>query len=185
MKKIKQEKLELKNPVVDSILNKSKKESTTLIFENSVITKARNVKNAFVDGLFDKNALIGGACGAAALLIVAGISDASLDQHFNPEKYEGKTVKFKSHVFISDKLPKGLIFTGRHGMVCCADDIAYLGFICETGDKFSQIKSKEWYNITAKIHIEELEIYKGAGPVLTLLDIEKATPPKDEIVYFN
>lgn len=90
MKKIKQEKLELKNPVVDSILNKSKKESTTLIFENSVITKARNVKNAFVDGLFDKNALIGGACGAAALLIVAGISDASLDQHFNPEKYEGK-----------------------------------------------------------------------------------------------
>lgn len=108
-----------------------------------------------------------------------------VDASSQPEKYEGKIVKFKSHVFISDKLPKGLIFTGRHGMVCCADDIAYLGFVCQAGDKFDQIKSKEWYNITAKIHIEELSIYKGAGPVLTLLDIEKANPPKDEIVYFN
>lgn len=88
IKQIKQTKSEIENPVVDSILNK--KESTTLTFENSVITKARNVKNAFVDGLFDKNALIGGACGATALLIVAGISDTILDQHFNPEKYERK-----------------------------------------------------------------------------------------------
>ena len=90
MEKIKQSKFEIKNPVVDSILNKNKKESTTLTFENSVITKARNVKDAFVDGLFDKTTLTAGAFGAAALLIVAGISDARLDQHFNPEKYEGK-----------------------------------------------------------------------------------------------
>lgn len=90
IKQIKQTKFEVENPVVDSILNKNKKESTTLTFENNVITKARNVKNAFVDGLFEKETLIAGAFGAAAVMIVAGISDATMDKHFNPEKYEGK-----------------------------------------------------------------------------------------------
>lgn len=90
MKKIKQTKFEVESPAVDSIMNKIKKESTTLTFENSVITKARNVKNAFIDGLFEKEALVAGAFGAAAVMIVAGISDATMDKHFNPEKYEGK-----------------------------------------------------------------------------------------------
>ncbi len=108
-----------------------------------------------------------------------------IDASSEPDKYDGKIVKFKAHVLVTDQLPKGWIVPGRHGMVCCADDIAFLGFACYAGDKFGKIENKAWYNIKAKIHIEELAQYKGAGPVLTLMQLEKANPPKEEIVYFN
>lgn len=108
-----------------------------------------------------------------------------VDASSEPDKYDGKIVKFKAHVLVTDQLPKGWIVPGRHGMVCCADDIAFLGFACNAGDKFGKIENKQWYNVKAKIHIEELAQYKGAGPVLTLIDIQKAEKPKEEIVYFS
>lgn len=108
-----------------------------------------------------------------------------VDASSEPDKYDGKTVRFKAHVLVTPQLPKGWIVPGRHGMVCCADDIQFLGFACNAGDRFPGIENKGWYTITARIHIEELAQYKGAGPVLDLTDIRPAEPPREEVVYFN
>lgn len=80
-----------------------------------------------------------------------------------PEKYDGKTVCFKARVLVTPQLPDGWIVPGRHGMVCCAEDIQFLGFACNTHGKFPGIQNKGWYTITAHIRIEELAQYKGPG----------------------
>lgn len=108
-----------------------------------------------------------------------------VDASSEPQKYDGKTVRFKAHVLVTPQLPKGWIVPGRHGMVCCADDIQFLGFACNAGDRFPHIENKGWYTLTAHIHVEELPQYKGAGPVLDLVDIQPAEPPQEEVVYFN
>ncbi|WP_122790718.1 TIGR03943 family putative permease subunit [Intestinibacillus sp. Marseille-P6563] len=108
-----------------------------------------------------------------------------VDASSEPQKYDGKTVRFKAHVLVTPQLPKGWIVPGRHGMVCCADDIQFLGFACNAGDRFPNIENKGWYTLTAHIHVEELPQYKGAGPVLDLVDIQPAEPPQEEVVYFN
>lgn len=108
-----------------------------------------------------------------------------VDASGDPQKYNGKTVRFKAHVLVSSQLPTGWMVPGRHGMVCCADDITFLGFACNAGEHLSAMENKGWYTITAGIHVEELPQYKGEGPVLTLLEMEKAAPPDDEIVYFS
>ena len=108
-----------------------------------------------------------------------------IDASSSPEKYDDKIVRFKAHVLVTPQLPKGWIVPGRHGMVCCAEDITFLGFACNTYDKFPDIQNKGWYQITAHIHIEILSQYKGPGPVLDLLDIQPAKPPKEEIVSVN
>ncbi len=108
-----------------------------------------------------------------------------VDASSDPEKYDGKTVRFKAHILITPQLPEGWIVPGRHGMVCCAEDIQFLGFACNAGDRFPQLQNKGWYQVTAHIHVEELPQYKGAGPVLDLVDIVPAQPPEEEIVYFN
>lgn len=108
-----------------------------------------------------------------------------VDASSDPEKYDGKTVCFKARVLVTPQLPDGWIVPGRHGMVCCAEDIQFLGFACNTHGKFPGIQNKGWYTITAHIRIEELAQYKGPGPVLDLLAVEPTEPPVEEIVYFN
>lgn len=108
-----------------------------------------------------------------------------VDASSEPGKYDGKTVRFKAHVLVTPQLPAGWIVPGRHGMVCCADDIQFLGFACNTQGRFPDIQNKGWYTVTAHIHIEQLPQYKGEGPVLDLVDIVPAEPPQEEIVYFN
>lgn len=44
----------------------------------------------------------------------------------NPERYEGKTVKFRGVVAQSPKFPRGMYAAGRFAMVCCAEDTAFL-----------------------------------------------------------
>lgn len=108
-----------------------------------------------------------------------------VDASGQPQKYDGKTVRFRAHVLVTPQLPQGWIVPGRHAMVCCADDITFLGFACNAGDRFAAIENKGWYTITARIHVEQLAQYKGEGPVLTLLEAEQAAPPEEEIVYFS
>ena len=108
-----------------------------------------------------------------------------IDASSDPEKYDDKIVQFKAHVLITPQLPQGWIVPGRHGMVCCAEDIQFLGFACDAGDKFPNIENKAWYMIKAHIHLEELAQYKGVGPVLDLLEVTPTEPPKEEIVYFS
>ena len=81
-------------------------------------------------------------------------------------------------------MPKTCFVPGRFAMTCCADDMAFVGFISnyEFADK---LKEKEWVSVTAKIKNEYHPGYQEVGPVLYVDEVAKASQPEEPIVYFN
>lgn len=106
-----------------------------------------------------------------------------LDSLDHLERYIGKTVKFKAIVLIPEGFQKNYFVPGRMAMTCCADDMAFLGFACEY-EGASSLKQKEWVEVTATISKEYWEDYKGEGPILHAIAVEKTKAPKDEIINF-
>ena len=54
--------------------------------------------------------------------------------------------------------------------------------------KADEIEHKSWIKITAKVKVEFAREYKGKGPVLYPISLEKAEKPatqEEELVYFN
>lgn len=109
----------------------------------------------------------------------------------HPEKYDGKTVRFKGLVYNptegKGKLKPGVFVPGRFAMTCCVEDIQFLGMKCKYKNA-SDIKHKSWITLTAKLKNEFAKEYRGKGPVLYPVSIEPAEAPKtkeEELVYFN
>ncbi len=120
---------------------------------------------------------------------VIELSDADyalwfMDCQDNPKKYDGKKIHFLALVYNPDKLKKGLMVPGRFAMTCCVEDIQFIGFKCKYPDE-DKIPHKSWIDITAEIHVEFAKEYRGKGPVLYPVSIEKAEKPEDELVYFS
>ena len=101
-----------------------------------------------------------------------------------PERYKGRTVEFTAMVLKSPKFPKGQFVPGRMAMTCCADDTAFIGFLCKSA-YVDRIKFKQWLTVTAKAHIEKRAEYSGQeGLVLQSTNIKSAEKPEEELVYF-
>lgn len=100
-----------------------------------------------------------------------------------PDKYDGKTVKFKGIIAIDPKMPANTIVIGRHIMTCCVEDINYGGLICETPDAKSW-NTRDWAVLTAKIKIERHKGYHGIGPVLKAISLSHTTAPEQQVVTF-
>lgn len=107
-----------------------------------------------------------------------------LDSMDHPERYEGKTISFLAMVLLPDNFPKGYFVPGRMAMTCCAEDMAFLGYACEYKDA-DTLKQKEWVKVTAVVKKEYWADYKGEGPVLHAVSVEKAKAPKNEVISFN
>lgn len=101
-----------------------------------------------------------------------------------PEKYNGKVVKFKALAGKNPRLPTNSFISGRMCMTCCADDIQYIGFLSRYGD-IAKIKNKTFYYITAKVKAEYNDVYDGVGPVLDITAASATSKPLEEIVYFR
>ena len=101
----------------------------------------------------------------------------------NPERYAGKTVKFRGIVAQSPKFPHGMYAAGRFGMVCCAEDTAFLGMLC-SGPEHKQLKTKDWVEITAKVRLKNLKLLGGEGPVLYTTNVTPCAAPADPLIYF-
>lgn len=107
-----------------------------------------------------------------------------IDAMDHPEKYDGRTLKFTGMVYINNRLPKGYFVPGRMAMTCCADDTAFIGFLCKSAYA-DRLKSKQWISVTAKAHMEKRAEYSGeTGVVLHSVSIKSAEKPKEELVYF-
>ena len=107
-----------------------------------------------------------------------------IDAMDHPEKYDGKTMRFKAMAYTGGRLPKGYFVPGRMAMTCCADDTAFIGFLCKSA-YVDRIKSKQWLTVTAKAHIEKRAEYSGQeGLVLQSTNIKSAEKPEEELVYF-
>ena len=101
-----------------------------------------------------------------------------------PEKYQGKTVRFKAQVARLRRDKDGIFAPGRFVMTCCVEDIQFCGMPC----KFSgaaKLKAKSWVTVTAKISAERHALYQGElGPILTALSVEPCSPAQQEVVTF-
>ncbi len=107
-----------------------------------------------------------------------------------PKAYHGKTVRFLAMVYKSNKFPKGNFVPGRFAMTCCADDTAFIGFMCKMGNdvgpvSYDTLKSRMWVTVTAKVRVEYYKEYGGKGPVLYATKVEEASEPEEKLVYFN
>lgn len=107
-----------------------------------------------------------------------------MDAMENYKKYEKKKVKFRALVYNPQNLKKGVFVPGRFAMTCCIEDVTFIGFKCKY-DNEEELPHKSWIDITAEIHVEFAREYKGKGPVLYPVSIEKAEKPEDELVYFS
>lgn len=99
-----------------------------------------------------------------------------------PEKYHGKTVRFKCQAALLRREKKGIFAPGRFVMTCCVDDIQFLGVPCIFA---GSIEPRAWYMVTAKIAAEKHSLYHGElGPVLTAIDLTPAEPADPDVATF-
>lgn len=99
-----------------------------------------------------------------------------------PEKYNGKTVRFKCQAALLRREKKGFFAPGRFVMTCCVEDIQFLGVPCVYAGR---VEPRAWYMVTARISAEKHSLYKGElGPVLTAISVESAEPAQPDVATF-
>lgn len=104
-----------------------------------------------------------------------------MDALDNVDRYAGKIVEFKGMVFKPSGISKNYFVPGRMAMTCCADDIAFLGFVCKTREA-RRLENKQWVKVRAEVKNEYRTEYRGKGPVLYATALEPASPPKEEVL---
>ena len=107
-----------------------------------------------------------------------------IDAMDHPERYDGRTVRFTAMAYTGKRLPEGYFVPGRMAMTCCADDTAFIGFLCQSSYA-DRLKSRQWVTVTAEAHMEKRPEYNGEdGIVLRSTNIKSAEKPEEELVYF-
>lgn len=107
------------------------------------------------------------------------------------ERYLGKTMEFKAQVYKGrgKELPDNAFVPGRFAMTCCADDIAFVGFICRLSKEdnafIDSVEERDWVFVRAKVGQEKMKLYRGMGPVLQSLGLGHTSPAGEDIVYFT
>lgn len=100
----------------------------------------------------------------------------------HPDRYKDKLVHLKLVMYHSKKYP-GIACPGRFAMVCCEQDITFMGLICR-GDEAKQYRDRDWVEVTAKMGVETHPAYDGEGPVLYLQAIGPCEKPQQDVVSF-
>ena len=101
-----------------------------------------------------------------------------------PEKYEGKTVRFKAQVAMLRRDKNGMFAPGRFVMTCCVDDIQFCGLPCKY-PAAKELQSRSWVMVEATIAAEKHRLYKGdLGPVLTAISVTPAAPAVEDVCTF-
>ena len=96
-----------------------------------------------------------------------------------PQKYEGKNVRFKAQVAMLRRQKEGVFAPGRFVMTCCVDDIEFCGIPCRYSDA-NTLESRSWVMVTARISVEKHPLYKGeSGPILTAIRVETGADPAE------
>ena len=102
----------------------------------------------------------------------------------HPDRYEGIKVHFIAQVCKLPDLPDNMFVPGRFAMVCCAEDITFLGVPCEY-DKCDLIDNRDWVEVTAEVHAKPFKMYdNGVGPVLTAIQVKPTSAPARDYITF-
>ena len=100
----------------------------------------------------------------------------------NPERYAGKEVHMKLVMCHSKQYP-GTHCPGRFAMVCCEDDIQFLGLVAK-GMHLKDYKNHDWIEVTARMAVEHHDAYQGKGPVMHVISIAPCQKPARDVVTF-
>jgi len=100
----------------------------------------------------------------------------------HPDRYAGKMVHMTMVMCHSRQYP-GTHCPGRFAMVCCEDDIQFLGLVAK-GMHLKDYKNHDWIEVTARMAVEPHAAYKGKGPVMHVISIAPTTKPDPEVVTF-
>ena len=98
-------------------------------------------------------------------------------------KYYGKRVRYRALIGRDKRLGDSAFIAGRQIMTCCADDIAYNGFICLM-DAPSDLAHGDWAIVEATLRIEKHALYRNPGPVLYPISVEKTDAPEEPVATF-
>ena len=94
-----------------------------------------------------------------------------------PQKYHGKTVRFKGQVAKLRRNKDAMFAPGRFVMTCCVDDIQFCGVPCRYPEPQS-LEPRSWVMVEASISAEKHALYQGeVGPVLTAIRVETGAQP--------
>ncbi len=96
------------------------------------------------------------------------------------DRYHGKIVQFLAMVMHQEDFPEGWLIPGRVAMVCCEDDVAFLGFPCKWDG--APLAEGQWVTMTAVMKEEYWFEYEGEGPVLYGVSAESAEAPAKVII---
>ena len=105
------------------------------------------------------------------------------DMSEEPQKYEGKTVRFKGQALVRRRLPPNTFVIGRHVMTCCVEDIQFAALVCNW-DKADTVRNEAWMTLTAKINFKFSMAYGRKGPVLTYVSHEYCMQPEQTVATF-
>ena len=100
----------------------------------------------------------------------------------HPDRYAGKMVHMTMVMCHSRQYP-GTHCPGRFAMVCCEDDIQFLGLVAK-GMHLKDYKNHDWIEVTARMAVEPHAAYKGKGPVMHVISIGPTQKPDPEVVTF-
>ena len=100
----------------------------------------------------------------------------------HPDRYAGKMVHMKLLMCHSQKYP-GTHCPGRFAMVCCENDIQFLGLVAK-GRDLKQYNNRDWIEVTARMAVEKHSAYNGNGPVMHVISISPCEKPVQDVVTF-
>ncbi len=108
-----------------------------------------------------------------------------MDAMEKKERYLGKTVHFKAQFCKPRWGNKGSFIPGRFAMVCCANDIQFIGYLAQC-DPFlvKNFQDRDWIELTAEIKYERRREYSGVGPVWYVKSVRPAEKPSEDVCYF-
>lgn len=108
-----------------------------------------------------------------------------IDALNDPSRYDGKFVHFKAMVHRRPEDPDDRFAAGRFAMVCCADDISFIGLFCQMEHAVDKIEEQSFADIQAKIKVQYEPEYHGEVPVLHVTEFSPAEKPEEPLVYFR
>lgn len=100
------------------------------------------------------------------------------------ERYSGKTIEFIAMVMKPKGLEKDAFVPGRMAMTCCAEDMAFLGYVCKY-DGADKLKDRDWVKVSGQLKKEFRQDYKGEGPVIYAQKVDRTQRPANEVIGFN
>lgn len=104
-----------------------------------------------------------------------------VDAMDHPEHYEGKVLHMQLVMFRSKKWNTPC--PGRFAMVCCANDIQFLGMVAK-GEALDGFQDRQWIEATVRMEVGEHKAYQGKGPIMNVLKAIPGLGADPEVVSF-